>query len=161
MIYYYKIKTVKKEDGKRYCSKGSDYVRIPAVNFKGKYTVTRERSSEPDKVIIKLKSDRYNGRLKISQTDFDSDDEDSAVQIIASSSDNESWKPIEDQDVVISPGETVFIQLAGKGIASEHEIYLDSDNGSVRLDYDGPGAGYGIMSIDLDKGIAEVYQNFD
>ncbi len=161
-IYYYKIKTVRKDDGKEYCSKQSDYVRIPAVNFTGEYTVSKQPvSGDPDKVIVKLKSDRYNGRLKISRIDPDSDDEENAVQVIDFSFDNESWRSMKDQDAVISPGDTVFIQFGGKEIASAREIYLDSDNGSVRLDYDGPGAGSGIMSIDFDRKIAEVYQNFD
>ncbi len=161
VIYYYKIKTVRKEDGKEYNSKKSDYVRIPAVNFTGEYTVSKKPvSGDPDKVIVKLKSDRYNGKLTISQTD-DSGDEDNAAQVIAFSYDNELWNSLKDQDVVISPGDTVFLQFGGKEIASAHEIYLDSDNGSVRLDYDGPGAGYGIMSIDFDRKTAEVYQNFD
>ncbi|SDB20450.1 hypothetical protein [Eubacterium oxidoreducens] len=159
VIYYYKIKTVRKDDGKEYYSKKSDYVRIPAVNWKGEYTVSKELvSADPDKVIIKLKSDKYNGRLTISQMEFDSDD---AVQIVAYSFDHEVWKSMKDQELVISPGDTVFLQFEGKEIADAQEIYLDSDNGAVCLNYDGPGAGIGIMSISFDSKTAEVYQNYD
>ncbi|MCR5666442.1 MAG: hypothetical protein K6G01_06385 [Eubacterium sp.] len=162
VIYYYKIKAVRQEDGQEYYSKKSDEVRIPAVNFKGEYTVSKQTiSGYSDKVIVKLKSDRYNGELKIGQGDSALDDEDNAVEVTAFSCDNESWKTLKDQEVVISPGDTVYIQVEGEDIASADEIYLDSDKGAVRLEYDGPGVGYSILNIDFEGGIAQVYQNFD
>ncbi len=162
VVYYYKIQTVVEYDGEEYRSKESDYVRIPAVNFKGKYAVSKKAVSRNlDKVIVELKSDKYNGELKISRSDYESEDEGDVVQIIAFRYDNESWMTLEDEDLVIPPGGIVYIKFGGEGIASANEIYLDSDNGSVGLDYDGPGTGYSIMRIDLDGKTAEVYQNFD
>lgn len=162
-VYYYKIKTKKKYNGKVYYSKLSKAIRIPAVNVTGKYTVSAiPVPDNPDEIIIGFTSDKYNGVLTISQSDW-TDGTENDIRVLEYSYDNVIWKSMTGSKAVIEPGKTAYIKFGGKGIADKDTFSFDEEcEGSfVSVSYDSPVFRYHIMSVNLVKNTAEVFPLYD
>ena len=159
-VYYYKIRTRKKYKGKYYYSNYSNRVRIPAVNFTGSYTAEGIVNTEnPDELILKLKSNQYNGKLTFSsRVIYDASDwEGESFAITEYSKDNKTWKAFKAGQVSVLAGETIYIKLSGKDISSLKELTFDE--GAVS--YDGCGIGYSVFTFDINAKKARVYHHFD
>ena len=162
-IYYYKIKTKKKYNGKTYYSKLSKAIRIPVVNVTGKYTVSAiPVPDNPDEIIIGFTSDKYNGVLTISQAKW-TDGIENDICALEYSYDNVIWKSMTGKKAVIEPGKTAYIKFRGKGIADKDTFSFDEEcEGSyVSVAYDSPVFRYHIMTVDLVKNTAEVFPLYD
>ena len=162
-IYYYKIKTKKKYNGKTYYSKLSKAIRIPVVNVTGKYKVSAiPVPDNPDEIIIGFTSDKYNGVLTISQSDW-TDGTENDIRALEYSYDNVIWESMEGSKAVIEPGKTAYIKFGGKGIADKDTFSFDEEcEGSfVSVSYDSPVFRYHIMSVNLEKNTAEVSPLYD
>ena len=162
-IYYYKIKTKKKYNGKTYYSKLSKAIRIPVVNVTGKYKVSAiPVPDNPDEIIIGFTSDKYNGVLTISQSDW-TDGTENDIRALEYSYDNVIWKSMTGSKAVIEPGKTAYIKFGGKGIAEKDTFSFDEEcEGSfVSVSYDSPVFRYHIMSVNLEKNTAEVSPLYD
>ncbi len=162
-IYYYKIKTKKKYNGKTYYSKLSIVIRIPAVNVTGKYTVSAIPVPEnPDEIIIGFTSDEDNGVLTISQSNW-TDGTENDIRALEYSYDNVIWESMEGSKAVIEPGKTAYIKFGGKGIADKDTFSFDEEcEGSfVSVSYDSPVFRYHILTVDLVTNTAEAVPLYD
>ena len=162
-IYYYKIKTKKKYNGKTYYSKLSKPLRIPVVNVTGKYTVSAIPVPEnPDEIIIGFTSDEDNGVLTISQSNW-TDGTENDIRALEYSYDNVSWKSMTGSKAVIEPGKTAYIKFGGKGIADKDTFSFDEEcEGSfVSVSYDSPVFRYHILTVDLVTNTAEAAPLYD
>ena len=162
-IYYYKIKTKKKYNGKTYYSKLSNVIRIPAVNVTGKYTVSAiPVPDNPDEIIIGFTSDEDNGVLTISQSNW-TDGTENDIRALEYSYDNVIWESMEGSKAVIEPGKTAYIKFGGKGIADKDTFSFDEEcEGSfVSVSYDSPVFRYHILTVDLVTNTAEAVPLYD
>ena len=162
-IYYYKIKTKKKYNGKTYYSKLSKPLRIPVVNVTGKYTVSAiPVPDNPDEIIIGFTSDKYNGELTLSQSKW-TDGTENDIRALEYSYDNVIWKSMTGSKAVIEPGKKAYIKFGGKGIANRNRFSFDEEcEGSfVSVSYDSPVFRYHILTVNLAKNTAEVSPLYD
>lgn len=162
-IYYYKIKTKKKYKGKTYYSQRSKAIRIPAVNVKGRFAVSAIPVSEdPNEIIVKFTSDKYNGTLTLSQSKW-AEGTEKDVRALGYSYDNVIWKPMTDSKAVLEAGKTIYIRFGGEGISEKQVFGFDGENeGSfVSVSYDSSVFRPYILTVDLAKKTAEARPFYD
>lgn len=158
--YYYRIRTLRKFRGKQVRSELSDTLRIPNVNFTGRYTVKAISSgSSGDELVLKIKGNKYNGTLKfLSPLVYDgSSDGGDDIRIKEVSKDNKTWKAFKAGKSSIKAGETLYVKLEGKHVNSLDAFTFDEGAAA----YDGSGAGYTAFSIDVKSGKGTACLNFD
>lgn len=162
-IYYYKIKTKKKYKGKNYYSKASNAIRIPAVNVIGKFNASGiSVPDNPNEVIIKFTSDKYNGTLSVSQAKWPEDSEE-GIHALGYSYDNVIWESMTGRRAVIKPGKTVYIKFGGEGASGKKEFVFDEEGerAFVSVSYDSPVFRPYIMTVDLVNNTAEAHPFYD
>lgn len=161
--YYYIIKTTKKYKGKKYYSKSSKAIRIPVVNVRGKFNVSAiPVSGNPNEIIVKFTSDRFNGTLTLSQSKW-SGGTDKDIRAIEYSYDNSTWKSMTGSNAVLEPNKTIYIKFSGDNISERQELYFDEEwEGSfVSVSYDSPVFRPYILNVNLTNGVAEAYPLYD
>ena len=162
-IYYYKIKTKKKFKGKTYYSQKSKAIRIPAVNVTGKFDISAiPVSGDPNEIIVKFTSDKYNGTLTLSQSKS-SEETEKDMRALGYSYDNAVWKSMTDSKAVLEPGKTIYIKFRGDGIAEKHEFSFgeECEGSLVSVSYDNPVFRPYTLNVNLVKNTAEARPFYD
>ena len=173
-IYYYKAKTVKKKKGKKYYSKASNTVRIPAVNFLAYYDV--ESVTAPGEVgffIIKISSAKYNGKLTLAheaQASYSTEGnaaEDGKMLLLSQySKGGKTWKTIPAKGLNIKAGQTRYLKFVssdsenvnfGGNATEQSNLFMESAD----VEYDGPGNGFTQLDLDLVQGSGTAYMEWD
>lgn len=126
--YYYKVRAYKKLTGKEYCEKYTSPLKLTAVNNIGQYKarVLTPESAAVSELTVFLTSDEGNADLYFTaacvnsavlsyrRSEEDLLDEDEDLVLSKYSYDNETWYEAGREDIVVKPGQSIYLQFASR-----------------------------------------------
>ena len=189
--YQYRCKAYVKKGKKKYYSKISKMVEIPAVNFHASYKI--ESITKPGtygkelEAIFKIsQAKKYDGTTVFFNKYSDEFDDAYCcyekkdtqehrydIQLIQYSEDGKNWKDIPNKGVELSSSKTLYLKakITIKKDSKETSIIFAGNDSKYYysaiesygrlLEYNGPGNGEGYANFDLIKGTGSSYQEWD
>lgn len=188
--YTYKVKTYKKYKKKKYYSKYSKTITIPAVNSEANYAVeslTKAGEGVSEVVFKVTNKDKYNGAFTFysnvceqcnyyMQETATSKEYSYDCQFTQYSTDNITWNVIPKDGITYTGMNPIYIKaklsiskedkdtkviiFGGKDCYKSY-IGADDDGGEGNVKYEGSGSGFTCANFDFVKGTGTAYQEWD
>lgn len=159
-VYTYKVRTFAGEGDEQIVSSFSDTVRIPAVNFVGRFTITgMDTQPGAGRVTITVKSHKYNGALELDK---------GARAILEAKDDNGKKRAYElmlDTGKTLKAGNETDLTFTCRDKKNKLPK-LDRPAGFLTIEdegvyYDMGTWGYSLLKLDLDEGTGTIFVDYD
>ncbi len=167
--YSYRARAYKNIGKKTIYGKYSVPIRLAAVNQIGKYKVSSllQTNQNVSNISLAVTSDSdnadtiFSGELGGTQTMYTDTDSDDFIYLepIKYSFDNQTWQELKKQEIVLKPGQTIYIMLQEEnGKAFDYKIsgVEESQILDLGVRYNDL---YALMDINLTQGTAEAERN--